>query len=47
VHLHVSGPDGSRARTLDVPGDREQVRARATVTALHLMRQFLEVGTEA
>ncbi len=26
VHLHVSGPDGSRARTLDVPGEREQVR---------------------
>ena len=47
VHLHVSGPDGSRARTLDVPGDREQVRARATVTALHLMRQFLEVGTNS
>ena len=47
VHIHVSGPDGSRARTLDVPGDREQVRARATVTALHLMRRFLEVGTES
>ena len=44
VHLHVSGPDGSQARTLDVPGDREQVRARSTVTALHLMRQFLEAG---
>ena len=40
VHLHVSGPDGSRARTLDLPGDREQVRARATVTALHLLRQI-------
>ncbi len=47
VHLHVSGPDGSRARTLDVPGDREQVRARATVTALHLVRQFLESGTNS
>jgi nicotinamide-nucleotide amidase len=47
VHLHVSGPDGSRARTLDVPGDREQVRARATVTALHLLRQFLEIGTKS
>jgi nicotinamide-nucleotide amidase len=47
VHLHVSGPDGSRARTLDVPGEREQVRARATVTVLHLLRQFLEVGTES
>jgi competence/damage-inducible protein CinA-like protein len=47
VHLHVHGPDGSRARTLDVPGEREQVRARATVTALHLLRQFLEVGTNS
>jgi competence/damage-inducible protein CinA-like protein len=47
VHLHVTGPDGSRTRTLDVPGDREQVRTRSTVTALHLLRQFLEVGTKA
>ena len=47
VHVHVSGPDGSRARTLDVPGERAQVRARATVTALHLLRQFLELGTES
>ncbi|MDX6482196.1 MAG: nicotinamide-nucleotide amidase [Gaiellaceae bacterium] len=47
VHLHVSGPDGSQARTLDVPGDREQVRTRATVTALHLLRRLLEGGTKA
>jgi len=47
VHIHVSGPDGSRARTLDVPGEREQVRARSTVTALHLLRQFLELGTNS
>jgi nicotinamide-nucleotide amidase len=47
VHIHVSGPDGSRARTLDVPGDREQIRARAAVTALHLLRQFLELGTNS
>jgi nicotinamide-nucleotide amidase len=47
VHLHVSGPDGSRARTLDLPGEREVVRSRATVTALHLLLQFLEVGTNS
>src|SRR5207248_5890564 len=41
VHLHVAGPEGSVARTLDVPGEREQVRARATVTALHLLRALL------
>ncbi|HEY2355776.1 MAG TPA: nicotinamide-nucleotide amidohydrolase family protein [Gaiellaceae bacterium] len=47
VHIHVSGPDGSRTRTLDFPGDREVVRMRATVTALHLLRQLLELGTES
>lgn len=41
VHVHASGPDGSLARTLDMPGEREQVRARATVTALHLLRALL------
>jgi nicotinamide-nucleotide amidase len=41
VHLHASGPDGSLARMLDLPGDREQVRVRATVTALHLLRALL------
>jgi nicotinamide-nucleotide amidase len=46
VHLHVSGPSGSRALTVDVPGEREQVRVRATVTALHLLRRFLEDGTK-
>jgi nicotinamide-nucleotide amidase len=47
VHLHVSGPDGSLARTLDFPGERDVVRLRATVTALHLLRQFLELGTNS
>ena len=47
VYLHVSGPDGPRARTLDLPGEREQIRMRATVTALHLLRQFLEVATNS
>jgi nicotinamide-nucleotide amidase len=41
VHLHAAGPDGSLGRTLDLPGEREQVRARATVTALHLLRALL------
>ena len=41
VHFHVAGPDGSLARTLDLPGEREQVRARGTVTALHLVRALL------
>ena len=41
VHLHAAGPDGSLARRLDLPGERGQVRVRATVTALHLLRALL------
>jgi nicotinamide-nucleotide amidase len=41
VHLHAAGPDGSLARMLDLPGERRQVRVRATVTALHLLRALL------
>ncbi|HEY7420737.1 MAG TPA: nicotinamide-nucleotide amidohydrolase family protein [Gaiellaceae bacterium] len=41
VHLHAVGPDGSLARRLDLPGERDQIRVRATVTALHLLRALL------
>jgi nicotinamide-nucleotide amidase len=41
IHFHAVGPDGSLSRTLDAPGLREQVRARGTVTALHLLRALL------
>jgi nicotinamide-nucleotide amidase len=41
VHIHAAGPDGSLARVLDLPGEREQIRVRATVTALHLLRALL------
>lgn len=41
VYLHAAGPDGSLARMLDLPGEREQVRVRATVTSLHLLRALL------
>jgi nicotinamide-nucleotide amidase len=41
VFLHASGPSGELARRLDVPGDRETVRLRATVAALHLVRQLV------
>jgi nicotinamide-nucleotide amidase len=41
VYLHAAGPDGSLARMLDLPGERRQVRVRATVTALHLLRALL------
>ena len=41
VYLHATSPDGSLARMLDLPGEREQIRVRATVTALHLLRALL------
>ena len=41
VYLHAAGPDGSSARMLDLPGERRQVRVRATVTALHMLRALL------
>src|SRR5262249_16056747 len=41
VYLHAAGADGALARMLDLPGERAQVRARATVTALHLIRALL------
>jgi nicotinamide-nucleotide amidase len=41
VHLHAAGPEGSLVRVLDLPGEREQIRVRATVTALHLLRALL------
>jgi nicotinamide-nucleotide amidase len=41
VYIHVAGPEGSLARMLDLPGERQQIRVRATVTALHLLRALL------
>ena len=41
VYVHASGPDGEAARELQLPGDREAVRVRATAAALHLLRSLL------
>jgi nicotinamide-nucleotide amidase len=41
VFLHAQLPGGDSAQTLELPGDREAVRARATVAALHLFRRLL------
>lgn len=41
VFLHADGPDGETARELNLPGDRDAVRSRATVAALHLVRTLL------
>jgi nicotinamide-nucleotide amidase len=41
VYLHASGPMGERSRRFDFPGDRETIRRRATVGALHLVRTLV------
>jgi nicotinamide-nucleotide amidase len=41
VFLHASGPMGERAQRLDIPGDRETIRGRAAVAALHLVRRLV------
>jgi nicotinamide-nucleotide amidase len=41
VYLHAAGPDGERALELNLPGDRGDVRSRATAAALHLVRRLL------
>jgi nicotinamide-nucleotide amidase len=41
VHLHAEGPDGGRGAQFVFPGDRDSIRSRATVTALHLVRRLL------
>jgi nicotinamide-nucleotide amidase len=42
VYLHAEGPVGARVADFVFPGDRESIRRRATVTALHLVRRLLE-----
>jgi nicotinamide-nucleotide amidase len=41
VYLHADGPEGAIARELTFPGDRESIRARSAVMALHLVRRLL------
>ena len=41
VYMHALGPGGGLAASFSIPADRETVRARATVAALHLVRRLL------
>ena len=41
VHLHVVTPEAEAGREFTFPGDRESIRTRATVGALHLARRVL------
>ena len=36
--MAVATPEGSEARTVKFPGDRERVRVYSVTTALHLVR---------
>jgi nicotinamide-nucleotide amidase len=41
LYLHAAGPMGERSADFVFPGDRDSIRRRAAVTALHLARQLL------
>jgi nicotinamide-nucleotide amidase len=41
VYLHADAPGGSRSADFVFPGDRDGIRRRAAVTALHLLRRLL------
>jgi nicotinamide-nucleotide amidase len=41
VYLHAEGPDGGAGREFSFPGDRDSIRARSVVGALHLVRRLL------
>ena len=41
VYFHAAGPDGERAAEFSLRGDRDAIRRRSTVTALHLVRRLL------
>ncbi len=41
VYLHAEAPGGSRSADFVFPGDRDGIRRRAAVTALHLLRRLL------
>jgi nicotinamide-nucleotide amidase len=42
VFVHAAGPEGDKALRIELPGDREMIRGRATAAALHLVRRLLQ-----
>jgi nicotinamide-nucleotide amidase len=42
VFFHVAGPRGEKSLRVELPGDREVIRSRCTVAALHLVRRLLQ-----
>ena len=45
VYLHVAGPGGEAERRMQWGGTRPDIRLRATVAALHLLRDHLVTGS--
>ena len=41
VYIHAETPDGGRGIEFNFPADRESIRRRAAVAALHLVRRLL------
>src|SRR5262249_39692174 len=41
VYIHAETPERDRGVEFQFPGDRDSIRRRATVTALHLLRRLL------
>ena len=42
VFMHASGPDGEESLRFEFPGERDWIRTRSAVAALHLVRRLLE-----
>jgi PncC family amidohydrolase len=42
VFMHAAGPDGDERLRFEFPGERDWIRSRSTVAALHLVRRLLE-----
>jgi len=46
VYLHAVSPDGELAVDFNLPADRDTIRRRATVSALHLVRRLLTLDRD-
>jgi nicotinamide-nucleotide amidase len=47
VYIHAEAPDGSHGIEFTFPADRQSIRRRATVAALHLVRRLLSQSRDS